>query len=282
MLGLDLEAPLPLLGVSLWNIILFLIILVIGIGIVKLVSRSIKRTLMRSRVSKILVEFTTRIIRIVLYIFVLGIALGFVGIDVGAALISISVVIGFVLGFALGDTLSNIASGFMVAITKPFKAGDYVTIAGESGEVKSVGISVTELDTPDNKRVIIPNKVVWGSNIVNFTRHRIRRVDMEVGVSYEDNLDHVIRTTTKIVKAHPKVLKNPALQVALKEMGDSSVKFVVRPWCRTEHYWDVFFELQKLLKEGYGKANISIPFPQRDIHLYEHRENDIPAPPPKE
>ena len=136
----------------------------------------------RAKLDKILTEFTTRIISILLYIFVIGTALTFLGLDFGAALVSISVVLGFVLGFALGDTLSNVAAGFMIAITKPFKKGDYVTANGESGTVKNVGISLTELDTIDNKRVVIPNKSVWGGNIINYTHNPIRRVDMTMGV----------------------------------------------------------------------------------------------------
>jgi small conductance mechanosensitive channel len=160
----------------------------------------------------------------------------------------------------------------MVAITKPFKAGDFVTVSGESGVIKSVGISVTELDTPDNKRIIIPNKIVYGSNIINFTRNPIRRVDMTTGVGYEDDLDKVLKATMAVITSHPKVLKDPAPQVAVTEMADSSVNFVVRPWCKTEDYWDVFFDLQKAIKQAYDREGISIPFPQRDLHVIEKKE----------
>jgi small-conductance mechanosensitive channel len=265
--GIDLEAKIPLIGISLWQIIMFLMVLIVGLILVKAAAYSIKKSLLKAKAGEILAEFVARLVRIILYIFVVGTALGFLGINIGTALVSISVVMGLVLGFALGDTLSNVASGFMIAITKPFKAGDFVTVSGQSGVVKNVGISQTIIDTPDNKNVIIPNKSVWGGPVINFTRHKIRRVDMEVGVSYNDDLDKVIKTTTKILKAHPKVLKDPAIQVAVNEMGDSSVNLVVRPWTSTENYWDVYFELKKSIKEAYDKAKISIPYPQMDVHM---------------
>jgi len=193
--GYGLEEPLPLLGLSLWNIILFLVVLIVGIAVVKIVTGAFKKWMIKAKITEILAEFSTRILRMIMYIFVIGTALAFLGIEIGTALVSVSVVLGFVLGFALGDTLSNIAAGFMVAITKPFKTGDFVTTNGETGTIKNVGISVTELDTVDNKRIIIPNKLVWGGNITNFTRHPTRRVDLEMGVSYDDDLDLVISSS---------------------------------------------------------------------------------------
>lgn len=265
--GIDIEDPLPLVGVSLWNLFMFLVVLIVGLAIAAGVGSAIRKTLLRSKAGELLAEFASRIVKIVLYIFVVGMALGFIGVDLSAALISISVVMGLVLGFALGDTLSNVASGFMIAITKPFKAGDFVDIGGKSGVVKSVGVSLTELDTPDNKRVIIPNKAVWGSPVINFTRHGTRRIDMTVGVSYGDDLGKVIRTTQAVISAHSKVLKEPAPQVAVDAMADSSVNLVVRPWTKTEDYWDVYFDLKRSIKETFDKEGIVIPFPQVDIHM---------------
>lgn len=269
--GYGLEEPLPLLGLSLWNIILFLVVLIVGIAVVKIVTGTFKKWMIKAKITEILAEFSTRILRMVMYIFVIGTALAFLGIEIGTALVSVSVVLGFVLGFALGDTLSNIAAGFMVAITKPFKAGDFVTANGETGTIKNVGISVTELDTVDNKRIIIPNKLVWGGNITNFTRHPTRRVDLEMGVGYDDDLDHVIKTTMSLLKADNRVLSDPGPQVAVKEMADSAVVFVIRPWVKTEDYWGFFFDFQKALKQKYDEEGISIPFPQNDVHLFQNK-----------
>ena len=201
----------------------------------------------------------------------MGIAISFLGVNVGAALVSISVVMGFVLGFALGDTLGNFAAGFMIAITKPFKVGDFVDVAGQSGSIKSVGISITELNTGDNKHVIIPNSKVWGGAVVNYTKHGTRRVDMKTGVGYDDDLDLALKTTMDIVTAHPKVLKDPAPQIVIAEMADSSVNLIIRPWSKTADYWTVYFDLQKSLKEGYDKAGLGIPFPQMDVTIIEKK-----------
>ena len=269
--GYGLDDPLPLIGVSLWNILLFVVVLVVGVIVVRIATGAIKKWMTKSKMSEILAEFTTRILRLVLYIFVIGTALAFLGVEIGAALVSVSVVLGFVLGFALGDTLSNIAAGFMVAITKPFEAGDFVTTNGETGTIKNVGISVTELDTIDNKRIIIPNKLVWGGNITNFTRHQTRRVDLEMGVSYDADLDHVIKTTMALLKSDKRVLSDPEPQVGVKEMADSAVILVIRPWVKTEEYWDFFFDFQKAIKQKYDKEGISIPFPQTDVHLFQQK-----------
>jgi len=265
--GIGLEEPLPYLGISLWNIILAIVVLLVGFIIVKLVVAALKKWMIRAKLSEILAEFTSRIVRIILYVFVIGTALAFLGIEIGAALVSVSVVLGFVLGFALGDTLSNIAAGFMVAITKPFKKGDYITANGESGSVENVGISITELKTPDNKLVIIPNKSVWGGNITNFTRYSTRRVDMTMGVGYDDDLEKVIKTTLDVLKADKRVLKDPEPQVAVSEFADSSVNLVVRPWVKTSDYWGFFFDFQKAIKQRYDKEGINIPYPQMDVHL---------------
>ncbi len=265
--GYGLEEQLPYLGFSLWNIILFVVTLVVGIILVKVVSRILKKHMLRANLRKIMIEFVTRVLRIVLYVFVVGVSLSFLGVQVGAALVSVAVVLGFVLGFALGDTLSNIAAGFMIAITKPFRSGHYVNVNGEEGVIKTVGISITELDTRDNKRIIIPNKQVLGNNIINYTHNDTRRIDLETGVGYDDDLDLAIKTSLKTLRKHPKVLKDPEPQAKVKSMDDSAVTLVVRPWVKTDDYWDVFFDLQKELKEAYDEAGLNIPYPQMDVHL---------------
>jgi len=271
LFGYNIEDPLPLIGISIWNIIAFLVAIVVGVIIVLIVSSIVKKMFLRARFDEILADFATRIIRIIMYIFVIMFSFAFLGIYIGQYILGLSVVMGFVLGFAFSDTLGNLAAGFMIAATKIFKAGDYVTVNGESGTIRHVGISITELDTPDNKHIVIPNKAVWSGNIINFTRNKIRRVDLEVGVSYEDDLNKVIKTITSIITKHPKVLQDPAPQVAVKSHGDSAVVLVVRPWSKTEDYWDVYFDLEKTLKEGFDKVGISIPFPQRDLHIIERK-----------
>ncbi len=267
LFGYELTEELPAIGLSIWNILLFLIVMILGVVVVLLISMTLTKTMRKSKMDELLIKFTTKVIRILLYIFVLGIALGFLGVNLGAALVSISVVLGFVLGFALEGTLANIAAGFMISVTRPFKKDDYVKVNGEEGQIKEVGINTIELDTPDNKRIIIPNKLIWNSNIINYTKNNRRRVDMEVGVSYPADLDKVIKLTMDLLTAHKKVLKHPKPLVAVKELGDSAVGLVVRPWVKTGDYWDVFYDMKKSLKEEYDKAGIEIPYPQVDIHL---------------
>ncbi|HEQ78733.1 MAG TPA: mechanosensitive ion channel family protein, partial [Euryarchaeota archaeon] len=239
--GINLSTNVPLLGVSILSVLFGIFVFAFGIVVVKIALAQLYRSMVKAKMTKLLADFTTRVLRIIGYIFVVGISLSFFGFNVGAALISISVVLGFVLGFALGDTLSNIAGGFMIAVNKPFKKDDYVTVNGESGSVLRVGVSVTELTTPDNKHVIIPNKLVWGSNVVNFTKNPTRRVDMVTSVSYNDDLELAIKTSMDVIRSHPKVLKDPEPFVAIKEMADSSVNLVLRPWAKTEDYWAVYF-----------------------------------------
>lgn len=270
-MGIDIEDPMPLVGFSIWNLIVFVLVLVIGIIVVKLVARILLKSFRRMGVDEILANFTTRILRLVLYLFVIGFAIGVLGINLGYALLSIAVVMGFVLGFALGDTLGNIAAGFMISITKPFRKGDYVDVSGESGVIRVVGVTTTEMDSVDNKRIIIPNRLVWSTNVINYTRNKTRRIDMEVAAGYDDNIDKVIKTTMDVLSAHPKVLKNPAPQVAVNEMGDSVVKIVARPWVKTPDYWDTYFDLKKSLKDSFATEGFSAPYTKRSVHIIERQ-----------
>lgn len=270
--GYGFNEALPYIGVSLFDIIVALIVLFAGFIVVKVLTGSIEDWMIKSGLTQILAGFITRVVSIILYIFVVLISLSFLGLEMGAVLVSVSVVLGFVLGFALRDTLSNIAAGFMLAITSPFKKGDYVTVNGESGTIQGVGISVTSLDTPDNKRIVIPNGEIWGGNITNFSKHSTRRVDMEVGVGYDDDLDKVIRVTMELLEKDERVLSEPKPRVAVKEMADSAIILIVRPWVKKEDYWDFYYDFQKTAKQKYDEEGISIPYPQMDIHLEKETE----------
>jgi small conductance mechanosensitive channel len=147
--------------------------------------------------------------------------------------------------------------------------GDFIDAGGTMGIVKEIGILVTLLDTPDNKRIIAPNSSIMGGVITNFSHNDTRRVDMVYGVSYSDDLDKVIALLENICKADERVLEDPAPQVAVLSHGDSSVNLVCRPWVKKEDYWDIFFGFHKLVKQEFDKAGISIPFPQHDLHIVE-------------
>ena len=266
-----LETKIPLTNITIFNIISAIVVIVVGYIVAILVSRYVKQAMLKAKMAKILAIFTSRVVKILLIIFVLAMGIGFLGIDVGAALVSISVVSGFVLGFAFQETLGNLAAGFMIAITKPFRVGHYADIAGQSGSINDVGASITTMTTVDNKRVIIPNSKIWGEPIVNYTALNKRMIDMRVGISYSDNMGKAIKTTMNVLKANKKVLDDPAPTVAVANLGDSSVDLLVRPWVNTSDYWKTKWELTQQIKEAFDKEKISIPFPQRDVHIFEQK-----------
>jgi len=176
----------------------------------------------------------------------------------------------FVIAFAMQSTLSNFAAGLMIMIYKPFDVGNYVTLAGVSGTVKAVNLVSTTLTTPDNQTITIPNSNVWGSIITNVTANDTRRVDLVFGIAYSDDEEKAQKILEEAVKAHPLVLADPEPVIRLHELADSSVNFVCRPWTKTGDYWAVYWDLTQQVKERFDEAGISIPFPQRDIHVYQH------------
>lgn len=266
-----LSTKIPVVGITIGNVITALIVIIVGYFVTIIVSKYVRKVMVKAKLAEILAEFTYRIVKVILLIFVFSIAIGFLGVDVGAALVSISVVFGLVFGLAFQDTLGNLTAGFMIAITKPFKKGDYVDIAGLSGSITSVGISITTLLTVDNKRVIVPNSKVWGAPIINYTALKTRRVDMSVGISYSDDINKAITIAMNLLKNHKDVLKDPAPMVAVDELADSSVNLIIRPWVKTEDYWTTKWELTQKIKESFDKEGISIPFPQTDVHLFQNK-----------
>lgn len=263
-----LSMKIPMTDITFFNIIVTLIILIIGYIIVSLVVRYIRHAMNKAKMEKLLVEFVARVAKILFLIVILIIAVGSLGIDVGAGLVSISVVFGFVIGFAFQDMLGNLAAGFMIALTKPFKVGDYVSTAGHEGTIKHVGVSNSTILTIDNKKIIIPNSMVWGDAITNYTAMDTRMIDLSVGIGYGDDIGKAMKITMDVITAHKNVLKEPAPLVATDELGDSSVNLIVRPWVHTSDYWTVRREIIKQIKESFDNQGISIPFPQRDVHLF--------------
>jgi small-conductance mechanosensitive channel len=265
-----LETIVPLTEVTIGNILTAIIIIVIGYIVTKIVVGYIRKAMKKASLAPLLVEFTSRVTKILLLFLVLIVALGALRLDVGAYIISLSVVFGFVVGFAFQDMLGNLAAGFMIALTRPFKKGDYVDVAGKSGTITSVGISITTLLKVDNTKVTIPNSKVWGEPIENYTAMKTRMIDLNIGIGYNDDISKAIKTVFDVLKDHKNVLKDPEPIVATNELADSSVNLVIRPWVKTEDYWPVKRELTQTIKETFDKEGISIPFPQRDIHFFDH------------
>ena len=224
------------------------------------------RALERGGVDPSLSRFFSTGIYYVVITFVLIAVLARFGIQT-TSLVAILGALSLAIGMAMQGTFSNFAAGVMLLLFRPFRLDDLVDVAGTEGVVSDIGLFSTELNTLDHKRVIVPNSSVWGSTITNYTANAERRVDLTFGVSYDDDLQVASQTMQDIVKAHPLTLSEPAPDIEVAELADSSVNFVVRPWCKTEDYWRVYFDLQRQMKEGLEAAGCSIPYPQRDVHL---------------
>lgn len=196
------------------------------------------------------------------------IALSQLGFELGPLLAGFGVA-GVIIGFALQDTLSNFASGMMILIYRPYDVGDLINAAGVTGKVSQMSLVSTTIKTLDNQRLIIPNNKIWGDTINNITVEHQRRVDMTFGIGYGDNIEKAEQVLRGIVDEHPKVLKQPEPTVKLHLLGESSVDFVVRPWVKPEDYWDVYWDITRAVKMRFDQEDISIPFPQRDVHIYQ-------------
>ena len=195
-------------------------------------------------------------------------ALAQIGVSVAPMLAGLGVA-GFIIGFALQDTLGNFAAGAMILAYKPFDTDDYIEVAGVLGTVKSMNMVSTTINTVDNQMLIIPNSKIWGDVIRNYTGQRVRRVDCEFGISYGDSIEKAERILAEVVASIKQVLPSPEPMIRVHRLGDSSVDFVVRPWVKTEDYWETYWALHREVKLRFDAEGISIPFPQRDVHLFE-------------
>jgi len=241
-------------------------ILIIGRWCAKLLSSLLGKILTRRKVDKTLVDFTCSLVYMGLLTFIIIAAIGQLGIETASFVVVLGAA-GLAIGLALQGSLSNFAAGVLLIIFRPFKAGDYIEGGGQKGTVEKIGIFVTELKTPDNKLVIIPNTAISSDSIINYSAEKQRRVDMVFGVGYNDNLDLVRKTVQKVLSQDKRILKKPEPMIVVLELADSSVNFAVRPWVKSEDYWGVYFDMQENMKKAFDTAGISIPFPQRDVHM---------------
>jgi small conductance mechanosensitive channel len=251
-----------------FKILAAVIILVIGIWAAKWVEKIIKKILGKKNVDPMIVSFVGHVAYIGLIVFVVIAAIKKLGYDT-TSFVAVIGAAGLAIGFALQGSLSNFAAGFLIIMFRPFKAGDYVEGAGTAGIVKEIQTFTTVLVTPDNKKVIIPNSKMMGDNITNYSAHDTRRVEIIAGVSYSDDLDKVRRVLEDIIKSDARVLDDPASMIAVKELANSSVNFVVRVWVKTADYWNVYFDLTEAIKKRFDAEDITFPFPQRDVHMYQ-------------
>jgi len=249
------------------NVVTAIAIFYIGRLVVRLFVRGLTKVMHAQEVDKTLQTFVSNLVNMVLLMFVIVAAISALGIQT-TSLIAVLGAAGLAIGLALQGSLSNFASGVLIVMFRPYKVGDWVEAAGISGSVEEVQILTTVLKTGDNKRVIVPNGQIMDSIITNFSANNTRRIDMVIGVSYDDDLDEVRKTLKGLVAADSRILKDPACTIAVSELADSSVNFVVRPWVKTSDYWGVRFELTEAIKKRFDKEGISFPYPQQDVHLY--------------
>ncbi|AVL27161.1 mechanosensitive ion channel [Shewanella sp. LC6] len=236
----------------------------------KLVKKIVSNTVSNSKLnfSKLLQDFFTSLSGKAVFTIGVLIALSQLGIELGPLLAGFGIA-GVIIGFALQDTLSNFASGMMILIYRPYDVGDLINAAGVSGRVSHMSLVSTTIKTLDNQRLIIPNNKIWGDTINNITAEHQRRVDMTFSIGYGDSIEQAEAVLKSIVEAHPKVQKVPAPLIKLHVLGESLVDFIVRPWAKPEDYWDVYWDITREVKMRFDAEGISIPFPQRDVHIYQ-------------
>jgi small conductance mechanosensitive channel len=244
-----------------------IVIFYVGRFVVRLVTRALRKVMNARDVDPTLVSFISNLVNMILMVIVAIAAIGALGVQT-TSFIAILGAAGLAVGLALQGSLSNFASGVLIIIFRPYKVGDFVEAAGISGVVEEVQILTTIMKTGDNKKVIVPNSQIMGSIITNYSANDTRRVDMVFGVGYSDDLDKVRGVLEELVAADDRILDEPATTIAVSELADSSVNFVVRPWVKTSDYWGVFFDLTEAVKKRFDKEGISIPFPQQDVYVH--------------
>lgn len=243
-------------------------ILVLGRIAIGIIMSFVKRMMLKAKVDETLTKFVINVTKIALLTFLVIAALNTLGVQT-ASFIAIIGAAGLAVGFALKDSLANFASGVMLIIFRPFKGGDFIEAGGSKGIVEEIHIFNTILKTPDNIRVIIPNSNITGGNIVNYSAKGERRINLTIGIGYEDDLKKAKEILHRIINNDDRILKDPAPIIAVKELADSSVNFVVWPWVKAADYWNVMTELTEKIKLTFDENGISIPYPQTDVHLHQ-------------
>jgi small conductance mechanosensitive channel len=266
----------------LWELILLyglkalaaIVILIVGRWVARGLRNLVQRMMRKADIDLTIVSFVCNLIYVALLVFVVIAALGQLGIQT-TSFIAVLGAAGLAVGLALQGSLANFAAGFLLILFRPFCVGDYIEGGGVAGTVEEIQIFTTTLKTPDNKMVIIPNAKITGDNIINWSTKGTRRVDMVFGIGYGDDIDSAKQTMADVLVADDRILKDPPPQIALMELGDSSVNFVVRPWVKINDYWGVYFDTMEKVKKAFDAKGITIPYPQRDVHVYQHTSQPV-------
>ncbi|MAW61312.1 MAG: mechanosensitive ion channel protein [Planctomycetes bacterium] len=244
-----------------------LVTLIIGLWVVGKITKGLRKAIGKTNVDPMLANFLGGIVGMLLKVILVIAVLGMVGVET-TSFAAILAAAGFAIGMALSGTLGNFAAGVMILLFRPFKNGDFIEAAGEAGVVEEISVFMTKMRTGDNKQILVPNSSVTGGNITNYSAKPTRRIDLVVGISYDDDIKKAHEVLNRIMEQHEKVMKDPAWTIAVSELGDNSVNFVVRPWVASGDYWPVRFELIETIKLTFDQEGLNFPFPQRDVHLY--------------
>jgi len=251
------------------RILIALVIFIVGRWIARLITNMTKRAMAKAGVEQTLMTFLGNLIYYVLLVAVIIATINQVGIQT-TSLLAVLGAAGLAIGLALQGSLSNFAAGVMIVGFRPYKVGDFIEAGGVTGVVEQVQIFTTIMRTGDNKKIIVPNSQVMAGEITNYSANPTRRVDLVAGCGYDDDLDQVRKVLEDIIAGDDRILDDPAPTIAVSELGDSCVNFVVRPWVNSGDYWGVYFDVTEQIKKRFDAAGISIPFPQRDVHVYKH------------
>lgn len=250
------------------KIVMALVIFIVGKWVVKFVVNLVKKLLGRSgKMDEMLINFVASILNAILLLFVIIASLDQLGVDT-TSLVALIGAAGLAIGLALQGSMQNFAAGVMILVFKPFKSGDFIDAGGVTGVVEQVNIFSSTLRTGDNKEVIVPNGAIYSGAITNFSARDTRRVDMVFGIGYDDDIRKAKEILEQLVAEDDRILKDPAPVVALSELADSSVNFVVRPWVNSGDYWKVLWDMNEKVKLKFDEEGISIPYPQMDVHLH--------------
>lgn len=265
----------PYTEITVSRLIFAVIVLVMGFVLSKYIILVFRRGIQKTKIPDLTVQFLTHFLSIFLYVIVILIFLKSLNFDVDSYIVGVSAAIGIVLGLGLQDTFTNLTAGVCVAAIRPIDTGEIVTVSGQTGKVRSVGLMSTELLTLDNQLITIPNKLVWGSSIVNMTRMPTRRVSVDVGISYSSSLEKATEIALNLMKTHPLILKEPEPAVVTTELANSSINLQLRAWAKTGEMVTVKNDLVAGIFDAYTKEGIEIPFPQMDINIKEIKPKEI-------
>lgn len=253
------------------RIVAALAILLVGKWIASWLRSVFRKSMQKRKVDAALTGFLSSILYALLMIAVVITAVSQLGVQT-TSFIAVLGAAGLAVGLALQGSLSNFASGVLIILFRPFRAGDFVEVGGVMGVIDEIGILMTNMHSIDNKAIIMPNSQILGAHIINFTANSTRRCDMVFGISYGDDIDKAKEIFRSVVEADERCLQDPAPTIAVSELGDSSVNFIVRPWVKAEEYWAVYWDMQETMKKRLEAEGLSIPFPQRDVHLHKTPE----------